>query len=141
MSGCNPTLSVAAGACSGKCKSERCSSSAGVWVVAACEGRISLFAKRSDGSLSPVKQTADLPVLGSIEQFQEIMRHARDAHAFDRLVLVGSSNDVAWVHTSLPEPLAHHIAAEIKYPLLSAWFRPEEGILPLQQALEHVLRG
>lgn len=82
----------------------------------------------------------DHAVFASLEQFQKSINEADHAHAFDQLVIVGGSNDIAWIHASLPQSAMHHIAAEIEYPLMANWFR-EKSLLHLSNALENVFSG
>lgn len=135
MAGCTTTPIAANKACSGKCKGSGCGGASRVWVVAACEGMISLFEKDPQGALAPASH---LPqgVFASLEQFQRHIEEAEQAHAFDQLVVIGSSNDIGWIHASLPEPAMRHIVAEIEYPLLPAWFR--QPLPTLTHALEGV---
>ena len=136
MSGCTITPITTNKACSGKCKNGACGNTPRVWVVAACEGMISLFEKDMRGTFLPIPQS-DQAVFASLDQFQKSINQAEQAHAFDQLVIVGGGNDIAWIHASLPESAMRHIVAEIEYPLLSAWFKQP---LPLQN-LTHALEG
>ncbi len=137
MSGCTVTPITTNKACSGKCKGSGCGGAPRVWVVAACEGMISLFEKDVRGTLLPVVQH-NHAVFASLEQFQESIVEADRTHAFDQLVLVGGSNDIAWVHASLPQSATRHIVAEIEYPLLAAWFKQPPPLPNLTHALEGV---
>ena len=125
-------------ACSGKCKSGGCGAVPKIWLVAACEGMISLFEKNVQGVLLN-KLQGDRAVFSSLGAFQQLMDKAESAHAFDRLVIIGSSNDIAWIHASLPASAMRHIVAEIEYPLLPAWFNNDAGIGRLTQVLENAL--
>lgn len=128
-------ISLSSGkACAGKCVKDACGQVVRVWIVAACEGMVSLFEKGGNGVIIPRS-----PVFPSLEKFQQSMNEAESAHAFDHLIIVGSSNDIAWVHSSLSERAARHIAAEIKYPLLAGWFKEAEPMSHLSQALTSVL--
>lgn len=99
-----------------------CNSAPRLWIVAACEGLISLFEKNMQGMLAP-KLQGEQSVFASLEAFQKSIGIAEDAHAFDQLIIVGSGNDIAWVHASLPAPVTRHIVAEVEYPLLPMWFK------------------
>lgn len=114
-----------------------CGAAPRVWVVAACEGMVSLFEKNVQGTLVPLPQCGGA-VFSSMEQFQKSLDEAEHAHAFDRLVVIGSSNDIAWIHASLSVPVTHRIAAEIEYPLLAAWFKQPLPLPNLTHALEGV---
>ena len=129
----NPTQK----ACSGKCKSSACAGAPRVWVLGACEGMITLFEKNSQGALQHVSQQ-DQAVFSSLEQFQKFINQGEASHVFDQLVIVGSSSDIAWIHASLPESVKRYIAAEIKYPLLPAWFKQALPMTSLTHALESV---
>ena len=137
MSGCTVTPITTNKACSGKCKSGGCSSAPRVWVVAACEGMISLFEKDRRGTFLPLPQNGQ-GVFASLEQFQKSIDKADHEHAFDQLVIVGGGNDLAWIHASLPQSATRHIVAEIEYPLLSAWFKQPLPLPNLSHALEGV---
>ncbi len=126
-------------ACSGKCRRGACGVAPRVWVVAACEGMVSLFEKDMWGAPSLLSQQ-DGAVFTSLEKFQKSIGEADYARAFDQLVIVGSSTDIAWIHASLPPSSTHHIAAEIEYPLIPGWFT-ETGFPHLSNALENVFSG
>jgi hypothetical protein len=136
MSDCN-IMPIKTKACSGKCKSSLCGAVPKTWVVAACEGMISLFEKTPQGSFSPKLQDNQI-VFSSLDAFQKSMDKAENAHAFDQLVIIGSSNDIAWIHASLPAPAMRHIVAEIEYPLLPAWFKQPLPLVNLTYALEGI---
>ena len=141
MAGCTITPITTNKACSGKCKGGggACHNAPRVWVVAACEGMISLFEKDMEGTLLPILQN-DQGVFASLDQFQKSIDKADRAHAFDQLVVVGSSNDIAWLHASLPQSATRHIVAEIEYPLMAIWFK-EQGFSHLTNALNNVFSG
>lgn len=136
MSGCAVVPIVTGKACSGKCKGGGCGGAPRVWVVAACEGMVSIFEKNAR-SILPVYK-AEKPVFASLDDFKKSIDVAEHEHAFDQLVLVGSSNDIAWIHASLPSPATRHIVAEIEYPLLPSWFKQPLPLSTLTQALENV---
>ncbi len=123
-------------ACSGKCSNACGSSPLRVWVAAASEGMISLFEKYTDGRLQSLAQAES--VFPSMEAFQNALMAGEKTHALDQLILVGSRNDIAWIHAALPISLAKHVAAEIEYPLMSGWFRQTPPLQHLTHALEHV---
>lgn len=54
---------------------------------------------------------------------------------FAQLIIVGSTVDIAWVHSALPANVKCHIIAEMPYPLLASWFNSEAGMSKLVQAL------
>lgn len=137
MSGYTITPITANKACSGKCKSGMCGDTPRVWVVAACEGMISLFEKDTRGVIAPMPQ-GDQAVFSSLDAFQKSMDNAEHAHAFDQLVIIGSNNDIAWIHASLSAPATRYIVAEIEYPLLPAWFKQPLPLPNLTHALEGV---
>jgi len=124
-------------ACSGKCRANACHSAPRVWVVAACEGMVSLFEKQAQGTFIPVPCAGHV-VFASLDQFQQSLDEADGAHAFDQLVIIGSPSDIAWIHASLPHTATHRIAAEIAYPLLPVWFKQPMPLVNLTQALERV---
>lgn len=132
-------IPLATGACSGKCLGARCSDKASrLWIVAACEGMVSLFSKEADGSLALSVQQDRPAVFSSLEQFQQSLASAHQKDLFDQLIIIGSASDIAWVHSSMPRAAAHQIAAEIKYPLLPSWFKDRTHLAQaLQKVLEH----
>ena len=136
MSACNITPITPNKACSGKCRGGACSKTPRMWVVAASGGLISLFEKNAQGTVLPVAE-APAYTFASLEDFQKFMSLSEQRHAFDQLLVVGSSTDIAWVHTALPESSTHHVMAEINYPLLPAWFKSCGA--DLAKALEQVL--
>lgn len=77
-------------------------------------------------------------VFASLDQFQKSIDEADHAHKFDQLVIVGGSNDIAWIHASLPQSAMRHIVAEIEYPLLAAWFKQPLPLPNLTNALAGV---
>lgn len=139
MAGCETTSITTGKACSGKCKVVSCHTTPRVWIVAACEGMIMLFEKDIQGQLSPILQN-DQGVFASLEQFQKTIDNADQANSFDQLVIIGSNNDIAWIHASLPQSAMRHIVAEIEYPLMAGWFKMRDFIL-LSNALQNVFSG
>lgn len=77
-------------------------------------------------------------VFASLDAFQKSIDTAEHTHAFDQLVIIGSSSDIAWIHASLSAPATRHIVAEIEYPLMSSWFK-ELGLAQLINALKNLL--
>ncbi|NBX03001.1 MAG: hypothetical protein EBR02_02830 [Alphaproteobacteria bacterium] len=123
-------------ACSGKCMGS-CAKASRVWVVAACEGMLSLFEKKKDGHLRLMPQS-DHSLFPSLEVFRDMLLSAEERNLFDQLIIVGSGNDIAWVQMSLPSIVSKRIVAEIQYPLVVGWFRQGEALPQLTQALENV---
>lgn len=107
--------------CSGKC-SGNCKNETRVWVLAACEGMISLFRRGREGQLTLIAQEGKT-VAPSLRNFAAWLEDAAQEKQFDQLVLVGAMNDVAWLQHSLPESAAKRVVAEIPQPLEAAWFR------------------
>ena len=136
MAGCTVTPIKTAKACSGKCMgSGACGNNQPrVWVAAACDGMVSLFEKQSDGHIALLPQ-AQSAVFSSVQLFQEALANADHAHMLGQLIIVGAKSDIAWMHASLPAAIAHHVAAEIEYPLMSGWFKQPPQ---LASALEKV---
>jgi hypothetical protein len=124
-------------ACSGKCLGGGCRRASRVWVVAACEGMVSLFTKNDSGAISPLP-SENQPVFASLDAFQKSLSTAEEQHAFDQLIIVGSNNDIAWVHASMPAHATQHVVAEIEYPLLPNWFKQSLPLATLTHALEGV---
>lgn len=114
-----------------------CGKPPAVWVVAACGGMISLFEKQAGGHLALLPCGGEA-VFPSMESFHTILKQAEAEHRLEQLVLVGSANDIAWMHHSLPPTIAHHIAAEINYPLVSGWFREPAPLQGLAGALKQL---
>ncbi len=107
-------------------------------MAAACEGMISLFEQDVRGRLALVRH-GQSGVAPSLEAFQQALLRAEATRRLRQLVLVGSGNDLAWMHVSLPVEVSKHITAEIEYPLVSAWFLQPLPLDNLAQALERVL--
>lgn len=140
MSGCD-IIPLASKACTGKCKGGGCSNAEPrIWVLAACGGMIALLEKKPDGGLMPLPG-GDAAVFSSLDQFQQSIEAAKEAGAFNQLVIVGSKSDTAWVYASLPQVATPHISAEIEYPLLLAWFKQPMPLTQLTQALGNVFRA
>lgn len=137
MARCDIVNLPLAKACSGKCKADACRSVPRVWVLAASEGIIGVFEKNLQGELQLGRMGAQ-SVFYSLEDFQKAVVTAEAGHNIDQLVIVGSGNDIAWLHAALPQPATRHIAAEIEYPLLSGWFKQPMPLTQLTQALEQV---
>jgi hypothetical protein len=137
MSGCTITPITTNKACSGKCKSGGCRTTPRVWVVAACEGMISLFEKNAKGALASMSQDGNA-VFASLDAFRKSLDTAEYDHSFDQLVIIGSSSDIAWIHASLPQSAMRHIVAEIEYPLMAGWFKQPLPLPNLTHALEGV---
>lgn len=126
-------IPLASKACTGKCKGGACSTLPRVWVLAACGGMIAILERDADGAWAPVTG-GESAVFNSLDHFQQTI----SAGPFNQLVIVGSRSDVAWVHASLPIAATPHIAAEVEYPLLPAWFKQMPPMPHLAQALENI---
>ncbi len=137
---CSNVLPLSKTACSGKCRAGGCASAPRVWVVAACEGFITLLSKMPAGELQ-LQPLEDRHVFASLEEFHRYMERAQAAHRFDQLIVIGSASDIAWVHSSLPQHVSRLITAEIKYPLMTHWFKETPPLPHLTQALSTVLAG
>lgn len=124
-------------ACSGKCRSGLCAGLPRVWVVAACEGMVVVFDKTDAQQLRLLPGEGATPVF-SLERFVFMITQAEQLRQFEQLVIVGTGSDISWVHSSLPEDVARHIAAEIEYPLLPGWLKHRE-IDALTKALHSVI--
>lgn len=136
MASCGITPIRAASACSGKCRGDGCGSKTPrVWVVAACEGMVSLLEKQEDGHLDLLPEEGG-GVFASMEAFRDRLVAAESRHELDQLVIVGARADIGWMHMMLPASVAGRVAAEIEYPLVAGWFRQPSH---LEQALGHVL--
>jgi hypothetical protein len=99
---------------------------------------ISLFEKNPQGKLVPLSHNGSV-VFSSLEEFQKAIHQADQAHAFDQLILVGTNNDIGWIHVSLPQSVTRTIVAEINYPLLSAWFKQSLPMPTMTHMLEAML--
>jgi len=139
MAGCDILPYPRGKACSGQCMSP-CTGRTGLWVVAASSGKIARFEKSDEGAYSLVPFAKD-SVAPSAEYFAKSMMADHGAHAFERMVLVGSQSDIAWARAVLPAELAACVMAEVEYPLPTKWFQ-NNGVMPeLSGALAHVLQG
>lgn len=133
MGSCTVTPIETTKACSGKCLG-LCSKTAKSIIAAACGGRVCLFEKK-DGQLIGLENHT---VFSSMESVVELLTNASTKCGIDQLILVGSGNDMAWMHTLLPHEISKHIVAEIEYPLVPAWFKPDgHGLV---SALENLMR-
>ena len=124
----------------GRCAGSSCASIPHVWVLAACEGMISLFDKHADGTLALLLQEGGA-VAPSVDHARASIDEALRKGTCTQLVLIGSSKDMAWVQTLLPEHVSHHIVAEIAYPLMSAWFRQSPAMTHMIEALQQVFQA
>lgn len=95
---------------------------------------ISLFEKQPDGHIALLPQ-GENGVFPSLGNFQSTLIAADENHVLGQLIIVGAKGDIAWVHASLPQAIAKHVAAEIEYPLMSGWFKQPPH---LAQVLEQV---
>jgi hypothetical protein len=118
-------------ACSGKCRGECVTASPRLWVIAACNGMVSLFQKVDDHLEVVAYDTGT--VFPSLESLSSMLKSSAEQNKFQQLMVVGSSHDMAWLHMSLPEEASSRIVAEVQYPLLPAWF-------PNAEALSHALK-
>lgn len=126
------------GACSGKCRKAACELGAQtVWVIAACEGMISIFTRGSDGTLQCLKQDG-ASVGTTAGGVSALLENAIDHQSCQQIIIVGSASDIGWMHSLLNQKVAQHISAEINYPLLPAWFKGQLDTVQLQHALERV---
>lgn len=117
-----------------------CSSAPRLWVVAACDGMISLFDKCADGHLRLIPQ-GESAVASSVDDFRHYLQESSRKGLFSQLVVVGDAGDISWTRATLPEDTARHIVAEIEYPLMPRWFRQDSDMKPLSQALEQIFQG
>lgn len=124
-------------ACSGKCVGG-CGLRPAIWVIAACDGLIALFQQDPDGGVNIIPQ-GDSFLSPSVEAFSNTLRDALKRGAFNRLVLVGSPQDIAWVQLSLPASLTKHIVAEIAHPLMVGHFQRLPNALPLINEIVRLL--
>lgn len=88
-------------------------------------GMLTLLGSAEQGVLSSLDALRDLLI--GMEKFVE------------RILIIGSSNDMAWLRVALPEGLAHRITAEIEYPLVPSWFRGDPRETGLNQAVINLL--
>lgn len=113
-------------ACSGKCRGGCANNLPRLWVVAACNGMVSLFQKVGD-HLEVIPHDTGT-VFPSFESFSTMLKSAVEQNRFDQLMVVGTNNDVAWLHMSMPEEASSRIVAEVQYPLLPGWFPNAEQL-------------
>lgn len=96
---------------------------------------ISLFEKDPQGRVLPLAH-GNQTLFPSLEDFQKTMGIAEQQHDFDQIIIVGTGNDIAWIHAALPGSVMCHIVAEIEYPLLPAWFKQSLPLSNFTRALE-----
>lgn len=137
MANCTVTpIQQGSNACSNKCKNSACGTQARVWVIAACDGVIALFNKYLDGEPS-LLPSGTPSLFYTVEQFRDMIVDAEQTHAFDKLVFIGKSSDIAWLHACVPLEVTRQITAEIQYPLLAGWFK-ENDFTSLNVALKNI---
>ena len=126
-------------ACSGSCKSTRCSNNA-VWVLASCKGMAAVFEKKPDGTLNPVLHNSKFaaPLVGNLSTRLAI---ATENAEFRQLILVGGANDISWTQLALSPTVQKNVVAEIEYPLIIDWFKGKGAAKQLKNALENVFSG
>ena len=117
-----------------------CSSAPRVWVVAACDGMISLFEKCADGHVKLIRQ-GNNAIASSTDDFRHYLQDSVKKNLFSQLIVVGDASDISWTRISLPEEAAKHIVAEIEYPLVPRWFRQSPDLKGLSQALEQLFQS
>lgn len=128
---------IPSSACSGKCKGN-CKNSPGIWIVAACEGMISLYEKNGEGAIVAKPHNNNM-VFASMAQFQQFLMGAEESRAFEQLILVGGGNDIAWLHASITPKASRYITAEIQYPLIPGWFK-EQDVPHLTHAMKNIFQ-
>lgn len=129
---CKPSQPVK-NACSGRCGSDCQKEPLQHWIIAACDGCISVL--EVDGKQA--KARSDGIAFSSAAAFSDYL--AARSEAFDQLIVIGSRNDIAWVSTIIPLELSKCIVAEITYPLVKDWFR-EAGLKQLTAAITPLLQ-
>lgn len=125
-------------ACSGKCKAVACAQTARVWVIAACEGMVLLMERSANAELSLLPAEGE-QVFTSLGAFQNYLEQATQERAYERLIVVGSTSDIAWVHSAMPSQAFSRVAAEVAYPLLPSWFKQPHLMPQLTRALQGAL--
>lgn len=138
MAGCDIIPIEASGkACAGKCKNT-CQRTPRLWVLAACDGMISMFEKEDSGGYKPLIEEGKT-IFASLDHFHSVINRASENQIFDQLVIIGTPSDLSWLHAALPPSATRFIAAEILYPLLPAWFRQQPAPTKLCSAIEKIL--
>lgn len=89
------------------------------------------------GGLKPLRFGVSA-TFSDLDSFRDFVEQAGRSHGFERVIVVGGGNDIAWLHGWLPASAMPHVAAEIEYPLLPSWFSEAE-LQTLGRALESVL--
>ncbi len=97
------------------------------------------FTRDLEGNLTPLGSHAGRGVLPSVDALRALMDENPTARTASQILIVGSGNDIAWVRAALPENLANHINAEIKYPLVPDWFKTASN-MGLTQAIGNLLQ-
>lgn len=121
--------------CTGKCTSKACAKIPVMWVIAACEGRIALFEK-NNGTMNLICQDK-AAVAPSVIEFCHWLKVAYSTERFTQLLLVGSAQDISWLHHCLSKEMAYLICAEIRFPLFASLF--DKPAIELKSVLERVL--
>jgi hypothetical protein len=111
-----------------------------MWVIAACGGHLALYEKWHHASAELIPLGQDI-VPDSLEALVALLKKSYTEKKFEQLLLVGNQNDLNWVQLLLPEEVANCIVAEIRYPLLEAWFAETPRMQSLNNTLRELLRG
>lgn len=133
MAGCDILPMPMTRACSGKCKNP---CSADVLVLAACEGMVMPYRRTTTGMLTLLGST-EQGVLYSLDALRETLVGIEKN--IERILIIGSANDMAWLRAALPGGLECRITAEIEYPLVASWFRGDPRESGLNQVVINLL--
>ncbi|MDX1975900.1 MAG: hypothetical protein SFT92_09550 [Rickettsiales bacterium] len=125
-------------ACTNKCAAST-ASGIPVWVLAACEGAGMVFKRVAGEGLMPLHSPHGACSSQSMQDIASMLDQALSHQEYAQLIIVGSSVDIAWVHSALPTNIMRHIIAEMPYPLLASWFNTPTGRPKLMQALENAV--
>lgn len=136
---CSHAAKPNATSCDGRCQSGGCKKgSPRCWLLVACSGMTCLFEKQED-VLVLQHEHGQSPTFKSPTDLADFLEHAVRDRQFDQLVMIGSENDMAWMHAMLAPEVTQHITAEITYPLLVEWFQ-ESGLTQLIQTLRPLIQ-
>lgn len=102
-----------------------------MWIIAASGGRLCIFERRG-AQLVPCTSSRGT-LLHTPNDCTRRIQSECAAQSSDQFIIIGSPNDLHWLHASLPVEAENRIVAEIPAPLDASWFlEPTLGRLNAQ---------
>ena len=112
-----------------------------LWVIAACNGMVSLFERGNNGKLYALTGM-DYTQPGSLPECLRLLTQAESLGELTQCILVGSASDIAWMQVLLPPSIQKKIRADIEYPIIASLFKQaqrDNGMHELLSILERLL--